>query len=200
LGSFPIILVIMFLFNWFKGALGYLGLYQKNAKILFLGLDNAGKTTLLQMLKDDRVAQLEPTMHPQSEELVMGSIRFRTFDLGGHEMARKIWRDYFASVDGVVYMVDASDQERLALSRHELEYLLNCEELAATPFVILGNKIDIRGAASEDEIRDSLGLGQYPSFKGRAPEGTRPIELFMCSVAKKMGYADGFRWLSQYLK
>ena len=192
----------MFLVNWFYGALGYLGLYQKNAKILFLGLDNAGKTTLLQMLKDDRMAQLEPTMHPQSEELVMGTIRFRTFDLGGHEMARKIWKDYFASVDGVVYMIDSSDRERFELSRHELEYLLNCEELATTPFVILGNKIDLRGASSEEEVREALGLSQYPSASkgGKLPEGTRPIELFMCSVTRKMGYADGFRWLSQYLK
>ena len=72
----------------------------------------------------------------------MGNIRFRTFDLGGHEMARKIWRDYFAAVDGVVFMVDSADRDRFYLVKQELDYLLNAEELANVPFVILGNKID----------------------------------------------------------
>ena len=185
----------MFLVNWFYSILGSLGLYQKNGKLIFLGLDNAGKTTLLQMLKDDRMAQMEPTTHPQSEELVMGNIRFRTFDLGGHEMARKIWRDYFAAVDGVVFMVDSADRDRFYLVKQELDYLLNAEELANVPFVILGNKIDQRGAASEDELRNVLGL---PTYQGKV-EGMRPIEVFMCSVARKQGYADGFKWLSQFL-
>ena len=76
-------------------------------------------------------------------------------------MARKIWRDYFAAVDGVVFMVDSSDRDRFYLVKQELDYLLNAEELANVPFVILGNKIDMRGAASEDELRNVLGLPTY---------------------------------------
>ena len=217
------------------------GLHYKSAKILFLGLDNAGKTTLLHMLKDDRVAVHTPTIHPNSEELVIGKIKFTTHDLGGHEAARRLWKDYFTVrkstsprlvslhralsfssrrpltddahahiylpypqvVDGVVYIVDALDRERFPEAKKELDALLTDELLQSCPFLVLGNKIDVPSAASEDELRMALGLhqtsGKDPNAAANRDSGVRPIELFMCSVVRKMGYADGFRWMAQFL-
>ncbi|KAI8565995.1 hypothetical protein RHMOL_Rhmol02G0005100 [Rhododendron molle] len=110
------------------------------------------------------------------------------------------WR---ANVDAVVYLVDAYDKERFAESKKELDALLSDESLGNAPFLILGNKIDIPYAASEDELRHYLGLTGLTTGKGKvnlADSNVRPLEVFMCSIVRKMGYGDGFKWMSQYIK
>ena len=143
-----------------------------------------------------------PTIHPQTDEMIIGNIKFKTFDLGGHETARLIWKDYVTTgIDAVVYIVDSIDRRRFPEARKELEGLLQNEELADVPFLIFGNKIDFPSAVSEDELRYELGLIETYGkdvYENGKPE-IRPVELFMCSVIRKFGYADGFRWLSQFL-
>ena len=105
-------------------------------------------------------------------------------------------------VDAVVYLVDAFDKERFAESKKELDALLSDEALANVPFLILGNKIDIPYAASEEELRFHLGLANCTTGKGKvnlAGTNVRPLEVFMCSIVRKMGYGDGFKWVSQYI-
>ncbi len=172
------------LWSWFSRAWS-----SKQATILFLGLDNAGKTTLLRVLSEDRIMAHEPTRHPQQDTFEHGGVKIKAFDMGGHAAARRLWRSYFADVQGIVFMVDASDHARLNESRAELTALLEDEALAAVHFLVMGNKIDQRDALqTRDELAHVLGIREDARLCVR-----------MCSVVKHNGYQAGFDWLARVL-
>lgn len=185
------------MFSYIKGAfntvLGYLGFYSKKANIVFLGLDNAGKTALLHVLKNDRVTQTKPTIHPHSEELKMGNLKLNTYDLGGHETARKIWKDYFPAVHAILFLVDSVDVKRFPEAKDELEKILSTPELVNIPIAILGNKIDMNGSVSVEELKEGLNYDEIVAKE------TRPMEIFMVSVTKKIGYSKALEWISSHL-
>lgn len=162
----------------------------KESRILLLGLDNAGKTTFMRMVTTGQLRSMEPTRNATTEEFEIFGNHFRVIDLGGHFAARRLWTDYFHGIDGVMYIVDASDHSRLNESMVELHSIATNEILGKCPLMILGNKIDIPGACSEYELREALQL--------HALDG-RKMNVFMMSIAQKTGIQEALRWFSDQL-
>ena len=90
-----------------------------------MGLDNAGKTTLLRMLEDDKIVEHEPTVHAQKRQLVLEDNHFEALDLGGHQTVRILWKKYALHAAGIAFLVDAADRTRFQEASEELGQLLD---------------------------------------------------------------------------
>ncbi|NXA36621.1 SAR1A protein, partial [Eudromia elegans] len=120
----------------------------------------------------------------------------------GSAAARRVWKNYLPAINGIVFLVDCADHARLMESKVELNALMTDETISNVPILILGNKIDRPEAISEEKLREVFGLYGQTTGKGSVPLkdlNARPMEVFMCSVLKRQGYGEGFRWLSQYI-
>ena len=158
---------------------------HKQANLLVLGLDNAGKTTLLNLLRNNKLTLTVPTTQPHENIVSVGGVEFSAFDMGGHKSARRLWHDYCISADCIIFIVDAADREHLAEASRELNNLLTWSHTANTPILILGNKVDTGYACSEEELRHMLGLELHVSS----------LHLLMCSLVKRWNVKEAMRWI-----
>jgi len=131
---------------------------EKNLTILLLGLDNAGKSTLLFGLKDQLPDTVTPTIGFRPSTVVRGKYTIQWFDVGGAKNFRRVWQSYYPEVHGVIYVVDAADRERFEESKETLDKTLESEGIVGKPVLIFANKQDLDGCASAPELTKELGL------------------------------------------
>jgi len=128
-------------------------------RVLLLGLDNAGKTTLLFQLKDNEFKETVPTVGLNIEHVNYKGFSLTFWDVGGQ--ATKLWKHYFDHIDGVAFVVDSTDDTRLMFAREELARLIRDENLGRVPFLVLFNKIDQVGKCfSTEELVSRLEIEQ----------------------------------------
>jgi len=171
----------------FSSLLHALGFAQRQATLILLGLDNAGKTTLQYKLKTGQLQQFLPTTRAKEETLNIEGMTIKAWDLGGHQAARQLWRKYADIADGIIFMVDANDPDRLAEAAEELHGLLRADELADIPIAIFANKCEMKSSLSVVELESGLKLREVTHAR---------IQLFRVSVIAGEGYVDGFRWIA----
>ena len=139
---------------------------ERHAKILMLGLDGAGKTTVLYKLKLNETVSTIPTIGFNVESVQpVKNVTFTVWDVGGQDKIRPLWRHYFVGCEGLVYVVDSVDHERFMEAKDELTWILNSEEMVGVPLVILANKQDMPRAYSPNDIATKLGLYEVRNRK-----------------------------------
>ncbi|XP_070701504.1 ADP-ribosylation factor-like protein 14 [Pempheris klunzingeri] len=176
--------------------MGLRGSKQPEAQVLLLGLDNAGKSTLLYKLKRNECVSTVPTIGFNVEMLEARknrkSIALTVWDVGGQEKLREHWRSFHQDAAAVVFVVDSSDRERLEEARRELENTLRSEELRGSPLVLLANKQDVNGSLTATEIKDAFNLRKICSG--------RDWFVQPCSASTGFGVEEAFRRVVHMVK
>jgi ADP-ribosylation factor protein 1 len=176
----------------FKKLLSYFS-KQDEARILILGLDAAGKTSVLYMSKLGEVVTTIPTIGFNVETITAGNLSITAWDIGGRDKARLLWRYYFANTSAIVFVIDSNDHERISEACDELHRMANEEELRNLPILIFANKQDLPNILTLDEIKEKLNLSKLDQLQTKW--------YLQPSVAtKNEGLDEGFRWLANVIQ
>lgn len=156
-------------------------------RILMVGLDAAGKTTILYKLKLGEIVTTIPTIGFNVETVEYKNISFTVWDVGGQDKIRPLWRHYFQNTQGLIFVVDSNDRERAEEAQEELSKMLQEDELREAALLVFANKQDLPNAMTAAEITDKLKLN---TFRGRTwyIQGT-------CAT-QGTGLYEGLDWLS----
>jgi ADP-ribosylation factor protein 1 len=163
---------------------------KEEMRILMVGLDAAGKTTILYKLKLGEVVMTIPTIGFNVETVEYKNISFTVWDVGGQDKIRPLWRHYYQNTDGLIFVVDSNDRDRIDDAREELHRMLNEDELSEAVILVFANKQDLPKAMSAMELTEKLGLN---TLRGR----TWYIQASCATTGD--GLYEGLDWLSQTL-
>mmetsp|Transcript_9382 Transcript_9382/g.16924 ORF Transcript_9382/g.16924 Transcript_9382/m.16924 type:complete len:181 (-) Transcript_9382:2983-3525(-) len=163
----------------------------KEARILMLGLDNAGKTSILYRLKDGAHIKTVPTIGFNVETLEFNNITMQVWDLGGQASIRPYWRSYFQRQEAVIFVVDSTDRDRVNIAQSELSALLEEEELADAVVCIFANKQDLPEAMQVSEVAEQMGVNRLQD---------RTWTIVGTSALKGSGLEEGLTWISNNIK
>ncbi|KAK4436150.1 ADP-ribosylation factor 1 [Sesamum alatum] len=160
-------------------------------RVVMLGLDAAGKTTILYKLHIGEVLSTVPTIGFNVEKVQYKNVIFTVWDVGGQEKLRPLWRHYFSNTDGLIYVVDSLDRERIGRAKEEFQSIIQDPFMLNAVILVFANKQDMRGAMTPTEVCQGLGLYDLRNRKWHI-QGS--------SATRGDGLYEGLDWLSSTLK
>jgi len=159
-------------------------------KIVIVGLNNAGKTTVLFKLHLGEVVETQPTIGSNVEEVVHENVRFQVWDLGGQDSLRSAWSTYYVNTHAVILVVDSTDRKRIHLVKHELAKLLSHEDLRHAVILVLANKQDVPDRMSPADIAQELALHSIKNHNWHIQAS--------CALTGE-GLYEGIDWITQHV-
>jgi ADP-ribosylation factor protein 1 len=177
------------LVSWFQSMFE-----KKNATILMVGLDAAGKTTILNKLKLNEVKETVPTIGFNVETVEYRNVKFHVWDVGGQARLRTLWKHYYDGANAIIYVIDSNDRDRMGVAKDELDRLLKDPMLAGASLLVLCNKQDLPQRLVPSQVLDVLNL------KGD-PELTRGRMWYVqgCCAHSGEGLFEGLDWMCSHL-
>ncbi|XP_037093382.1 ADP-ribosylation factor-like protein 6 [Pollicipes pollicipes] len=182
----------MGLFNVLATALG---LRKREVNVIVVGLDNSGKTTILNHFKPDleRPADIVPTVGFNVEKFKAQNLSFTAFDMSGQGRYRNLWEHYYRDCDAIIYVVDSSDKLRMVVAKDELDALLQHPDIGdrRIPLLFFANKMDLKEAMSSVKVTMMLGLEKMEN---------KQFHICASNAITGDGLSEGIEWLTQQLK
>ncbi len=159
---------------------------KKEAKVLMLGLDAAGKTTILYQFKLGLTVETIPTMGFVYESIQHKNFKLSVWDVAGQDSLRSLWKHYYQNTKAVIFVVDSSDKKRIGLARDELHKIISDEELKESCLLLLANKTDLK-VMSAEEVAAFVDFDKIKNQKKKC---------FGVSAIKGEGLTSALDWLA----
>ena len=151
--------------NWLTGVWDRLFTEKRELRLCLVGLDNSGKTTILNRMRFDEVTATAPTIGVDTQDIQIRNVNIKMFDLAGQEKMRSVWKYYYGSIEGIIFVLDSTRPDRVQEAKDELLSMLANEEARHIPCLVFANKQDLPNALSSTEMVDLLGIAEYVNKK-----------------------------------
>ncbi|XP_037646151.1 ADP-ribosylation factor-like protein 6 isoform X3 [Sebastes umbrosus] len=173
---------------------GWLGLRKKEVNVLCIGLDNSGKTTIINQLKpsNTQAQEIVPTIGFNIEKFKSSSLSFTVFDMSGQSRYRNLWEHYYKESHAIIFVIDSGDKLRMVVAKEELDTLLNHEDIRSKkmPVLFFANKTDLRDAMSSVKVSQMLSLENIKD---------KPWNICASNAIKGEGLQEGLDWLQEQI-